>query len=1075
MSPARVVVGAPIGEPYDAMLASLTSWSASNLIKPFIWCTLGERIFRSVDTGVVSEGRLADLLDFEHGEVVFVGVLSWPGHLDPSVVKSFDSQMNETERLIQDVVDQQGGAIADQQLLLLPQHLGSTTDPCAVRLDRRTLMLAVEDRANPNGPNALAEDQDATVAEAADRFRAHAASGIAAMLGLWADQTDDVAPLLNEDPFAGNDPVSVKLCSSYTRIADLGYVADNVVTRVMDRSEGWPNPDQSVFDDLETDPELSAKLTGLYLKAHAETLGMSVFDPILPEDKRVSIWTAWLRFWHHIWDSLLFKIRAKIEGFYRDTYEKLRKVTERITGESVVGWEDDIQPLTVAEDQLVERFRPPDGPVRETWYHLRQLCVGMLDGSTVPSFVPESLVLSGSGRRVLLLDPRGYVPSPHDQPPIAGCRPCDPRSLDPRCMRDIELDEQTHQLLEEYAAPRRDAVVWRVGVSISDAIRSAETEAAQAKKKVEQAQEEEAKEREAGHPAERQLRRKVRRLIIAALVLAIAAIAGFVAAFIFLAHLVAIVIGLASIPIWFMLVAIFAIRSYRARKRLQDDAENRMLQRINAAMLAGLRSSDVERLARRYVEYLDWAEALSWWLHEPWTPEPLPAEPIPDRSVLGLPRAAQRRIARISPTSLETMVATGSKSVFPVKWLDGLVDRTVDDAQTAFLRIEQGVFDAAAQGIIPPDPFGDTRTSPRSPRSYVLRMTRELDNRIGRGRQAVTEIERGVGALALLPLVDDVVEDGQADGLQTPTPGWSSAPEDLQRVAQQLTPSVVRIFCGEGGGSGVILDPSQLIITNAHVVDFSPDSTVLVQLADEYEPREAKVVAVSTTTDLASVRLVDSPPSLVGVEVAPQSPSQGAPVVSLGFPKLLDGDPTLAWGLIAARHRTITLEGQNDQPWTFRVLQCTYPAARGASGSGLFDRQGRLVGITCARRLREDEEEAYMTFAVPIEDVQEFLKDGGTVVARPPVALTPTREHDVTGTDLQVFVSAISATEGDGMFLVDHLRDATVDCVADLVHGREALDLADVKIEARAHQPSILLRTVTALSNAIDCADLAQP
>src|SRR4051794_40288913 len=42
--------------------------------------------------------------------------------------------------------------------------------------------------------------------------------------------------------------------------------------------------------------------------------------------------------------------------------------------------------------------------------------------------------------------------------------------------------------------------------------------------------------------------------------------------------------------------------------------------------------------------------------------------------------------------------------------------------------------------------------------------------------------------------------------------------EDAVKVYKQLKPSVVSLKCAEGSGTGVVIDASGLILTNAHVV-----------------------------------------------------------------------------------------------------------------------------------------------------------------------------------------------------------------------------------------------------------------
>ncbi len=139
-------------------------------------------------------------------------------------------------------------------------------------------------------------------------------------------------------------------------------------------------------------------------------------------------------------------------------------------------------------------------------------------------------------------------------------------------------------------------------------------------------------------------------------------------------------------------------------------------------------------------------------------------------------------------------------------------------------------------------------------------------------------------------------------------------------------------------GSGVIVDPSGLVVTNAHVIDGADE--IKVALADRRE-FEAEVVLDDARTDLAVLRIKDDAPF-------PALEFGDSDALEVGDIVLAIGDPfgvgqTVTSGIVSALARTQV--GVSDYGFFIQTDAAINP---GNSGGALLDMQGRVVGINSA-------------------------------------------------------------------------------------------------------------------------------
>src|SRR2546430_5223191 len=177
-------------------------------------------------------------------------------------------------------------------------------------------------------------------------------------------------------------------------------------------------------------------------------------------------------------------------------------------------------------------------------------------------------------------------------------------------------------------------------------------------------------------------------------------------------------------------------------------------------------------------------------------------------------------------------------------------------------------------------------------------------------------------------------------------------------------------------GSGVMVDPSGLVVTNNHVIE--GDDQVKVSLSDKRE-FEAEIVLKDSRTDLAVLRLKDSREKFPTLDFANSDELLvGDVVLAIGNP--FGVGQTVTHGIISALARTQV--GITDYQFFIQTDAAINP---GNSGGALVDMNGRLAGINTAIYSRSGGSQG-IGFAIPANMVRVVVasaKGGGKAVKRP--------------------------------------------------------------------------------------------
>jgi S1-C subfamily serine protease len=169
------------------------------------------------------------------------------------------------------------------------------------------------------------------------------------------------------------------------------------------------------------------------------------------------------------------------------------------------------------------------------------------------------------------------------------------------------------------------------------------------------------------------------------------------------------------------------------------------------------------------------------------------------------------------------------------------------------------------------------------------------------------------------------------------------APASYADVVRQVLPSVVLIRAPDGLGSGVVLDRSGNILTNAHVAGNA--TTLHVETAGDPASRTARLVGAYPPGDLAVIR-VDAPSGLAPARFGDSARARAGDVVlAVGNPLGLSGSVTE--GIISATGRAVTVPAAPGRAAATLpgVIQTSAPVNPGNSGGALVNTSGQVIGI----------------------------------------------------------------------------------------------------------------------------------
>jgi serine protease Do len=213
----------------------------------------------------------------------------------------------------------------------------------------------------------------------------------------------------------------------------------------------------------------------------------------------------------------------------------------------------------------------------------------------------------------------------------------------------------------------------------------------------------------------------------------------------------------------------------------------------------------------------------------------------------------------------------------------------------------------------------------------------------GGGKQATTEPQPKATAVEVataVPAPTNTSAPTVPAGLVTTLDDVKSATIQIEAQGTFQDPQVGLVVNGAGRGSGFIIDPSGIAVTNNHVVTGAALLKVWVG-GDKEKVYNARVLGASECSDLAVIKIDGADFKYLAWHEG--TPKVGLEVYAAGYPL---GDPvfTLTKGIVSKANA----DGKTSWASVGSVLQHDASINPGNSGGPLVDANGNVVGVNYA-------------------------------------------------------------------------------------------------------------------------------
>lgn len=274
--------------------------------------------------------------------------------------------------------------------------------------------------------------------------------------------------------------------------------------------------------------------------------------------------------------------------------------------------------------------------------------------------------------------------------------------------------------------------------------------------------------------------------------------------------------------------------------------------------------------------------------------------------------------------------------------------------------------------------------------------------------------------------------------------GAKAATIQVEAQGSFVDPEFGQLLNTAGRGSGFIIDPSGIAVTNNHVVTGA--ALIKVWVGGSTEPLNARILGVSECWDLAVIDIEgDGFPYFEWYE---GSTDPGVEVYSAGFP-LGDPEYTLTKGIISKANAS----GETSWASVDAVIEHDARIRSGNSGGPLLSKDGKVIGINYAGSDQYD-----TNFAIKAEMARPIITKLETGVDFESIGVNGHAVSNEDGSIVGIWVASVKSgspadkagvkggdiiTKMEGLVLA---TDGTISDYCDILRTRSASDTYSIEV-----------------------------
>jgi len=274
--------------------------------------------------------------------------------------------------------------------------------------------------------------------------------------------------------------------------------------------------------------------------------------------------------------------------------------------------------------------------------------------------------------------------------------------------------------------------------------------------------------------------------------------------------------------------------------------------------------------------------------------------------------------------------------------------------------------------------------------------------------------------------------------------GAKAATIQVEAQGSFVDPEFGQLLNTAGRGSGFIIDPSGIAVTNNHVVTGA--ALIKVWVGGSTQPLNARILGVSECWDLAVIDIEgDNFPYFEWYE---GSTDPGVEVYSAGFP-LGDPEYTLTKGIISKANAS----GETSWASVDAVIEHDARIRSGNSGGPLLSKDGKVIGINYAGSDQYD-----TNFAIKAEMARPIISKIETGVDFESIGVNGHAVSNEDGSIVGIWVASVKSgspadkagvkggdiiTKMEGLVLA---TDGTISDYCDILRTRSASDTYSIEV-----------------------------